>query len=422
MTTTKVKIPALRLLSSWFGLGPIPVTKVVATAAMIDEANRLATSREADALTDIEDTTRRGAEAKANRRVRSAVRTTIEPQIKTIKGLHAEINYRVHELETIGQRSYVGPNGETLTAEQAQELHDRHQRTIENAAGQGDVRHRRVDERTKRMFRRILALDIPLIFYMLCRFFNVNLMTFWATSAGWIRVATALVFSVFGTLLVAFAMKTLGRRHRPYRNAQGAWSFPPGARLMLGVEISAAVLVMSALAGAMALRFVIDGRESDTVLTVMLAALFALLTGATAYLAYMSEFADGSTATEALDVVAPQLHATRATIDALSNKLQAVTDETGRRLTALHRAIAVIESDAQAAVLSSKADKAIHYARSLHQQAGSGATLPEPRLDLRSLRLAEEQAAELDVQQRLLEARAAQLRDAVESQKLVAVA
>lgn len=191
---------------------------------------------------------------------------------------------------------------------------------------------------------------------------------------------------------------------------------------MLGVEISAAVLVMSALAGAMALRFVIDGRESDTVLTVMLAALFALLTGATAYLAYMSEFADGSTATEALDVVAPQLHATRATIDALSNKLQAVTDETGRRLTALHRAIAVIESDAQAAVLSSKADKAIHYARSLHQQAGSGATLPEPRLDLRSLRLAEEQAAELDVQQRLLEARAAQLRDAVESQKLVAVA
>jgi hypothetical protein len=130
-----------------------------------------------------------------------------------------------------------------------------------------------------------------------------------------------------------------------------------------------------------------------------MALLFALVTGSVAYLSYMSEFADGSTLTEAIDVLAPQLHSTHAERAALAARRAIVLEQSGR-LTAQFERIAVeIRETATRMVRESKHDQAIRYARSVHQQNGSGGQLPAPRLTFAVLDLTARQAAEFTERQ-----------------------
>ena len=399
------RTPFWQTLTSCLGLGPMPLTKVVTCHHFVDEASYLDADRAPAELSNGEEDARTRVEASADSWIEKKAKSAIEPEVAKIKGLHAEIGYLDYKITAVPQRRIVGPNGESLTADAAQTTHDSAVEKLQTDTNAGDVRNRRVDAGTKRKLTVFLGLDVVVLAFLLLRYFNVNFMNFWATPGGIVKAASALIFGVFGTMLVAFGMKILGRRHRCYRNVKGGWSIPRGARIVLGIELSIGALVIAALAGAMAWRFVIDGPQDDVVLTVLMAALFALVVGATAYLAYMTEFSDGSATTEVIDTLAGQLHGTDAVVDDLKNKRELDTVEAGRRLDALDRVIQSTRSTAIRQVKRSSTDRAIRFARSVHHRNGHDGALPEPRLNFSSLDLAAKQAAERRTVQTAIESR-----------------
>lgn len=394
------RVPRTHTLTSALGLGPMPFTKIVGSHALVGEATRIGAACHPSELTNAEDDLRRSAESKADERLQAAVAKKVEPLIGTIKGLHAEANFVLHQAEALAKRHYVGPHGQTLTTSQAEEEHGRLLSVVADDERVGSRKHHRARRGPLPV---LLALDILIMTFLLMRYLNVDFLSFWATPGGLVKAAVAVVFGVLGTVGVVMVTKTFGRRHRPYRGAHGGWDFRAGARTMLVVELGVAIATVLALAGAMAWRFVLDGRGSDLVLTVVMAALFALVTGSIAYLSYQSEFADGSTTTEAIDALAGQLHATSQTRQALAGRLEILVQQSDRLLAQLRRDIETIRITAERSVRESSHDRAIRYARSIHQRAGHGGALPEPRLSLTSLELALEQAARLSEVQRSLD-------------------
>ncbi|KFG08530.1 hypothetical protein IQ61_13165 [Streptomyces scabiei] len=151
-------------------------------------------------------------------------------------------------------------------------------------------------------------------------------------------------------------------------------------------------LLALALGAAMAWRLVLDGPSDQRLLTGVMAALFALVIGAVAYLSYQSEFADGSTTTEAIDVLAPQLHGTHRTEEALRAKREILLRQAARLTARLARDCARLRAEAERRVVESTEDRAVRYARSVHQHCGYGSALPGPRLSLGDLDLALAQA------------------------------
>jgi hypothetical protein len=369
----------------------MPFTKIVKSHEMVAESVRVDTGRAATDLTNLEDGLRRAVESKAERAVRRSVAKRIDPVAKQIKDLHAEVNVIGHQLDALDDQRYVGPHGESLSVDECEALHLRCRETVDADTANGAVHHRRTSAESKRTLVRLLALDFFVLTFLMMKFLNVNYMSFWETPGGIVKAGTALLFGVLGTVGIALGVKAFGKRHRAYRRPDGTWDFSGGGRVVLIIELSVAVALVLSIAGAMAWRFVLDGQSGDRILTVIMAILFALITGAVAYLSYLSEFADGSLVTEAIDVVAPQLHATEAQRAGLTKRRSVLLENAGRLFAQIERADTAIRRTAIGKVEASSHDKAIRYARSLHQQTGPGGMLPEPRLDFHALDLAIEQ-------------------------------
>ncbi|WIX85831.1 hypothetical protein [Amycolatopsis sp. DG1A-15b] len=60
-------------------------------------------------------------------------------------------------------------------------------------------------------------------------------------------------------------------------------------------------------------------------------------------------------------------------------------EQTGKLVAAVHRSAAEIRATAYRIVRESSCERAIRYARSIHQQNGSADDLPEPVLDFSAL-------------------------------------
>ena len=139
------KVPTGHTITSMLGLGPIPFTKVIATHAMVAEANRDTTRNtqhiEAEGLSDQETATRTGAIKNAQQQLDKAVTGTIEPLIKRIKALHAEINILDRMLLTHQDRPLVGPSGEHLTHAEAKHHHNQLREQISQDIASGSTKH-----------------------------------------------------------------------------------------------------------------------------------------------------------------------------------------------------------------------------------------------------------------------------------------
>lgn len=400
-----VRIPALHYITSFVGMGPMPLTQIVPCRGLIDEANRVGQARPPGTLTHAEDSLRRRVETATNTWLDKQCTSQIEPLIGRIKGTHAEINFFEHQLQHVDDKPYVGIHGEFLTKNEAENEHRDAQHDIAAATRNGDIRHRRTSVKDKRTVRRLIALDFPILLFLMLKFLNVGLTTFWQTPGGIFKAITAAVFAGLGTVGIALGMKMFGKRHRPYKSRTGSWSIPREAKPLVLFELGLAVAVILAVACAMAWRFVLDGREAsgDFMLTLFMAVLFALITTAVAYLAYMSEFSDGSLETDRAEHLGTQLDGTARNREALQGKIKLLTEEAGRLIAQLQRQLQATRAQAIQRVIGSKQDTAMRYARAVHQQTGIGGELPEPRLDISRLDLAHQQALQLDAYQFELE-------------------
>ncbi|CCH32884.1 hypothetical protein ABZ816_31320 [Actinosynnema sp. NPDC047251] len=389
------KVPVGHTVTSLLGLGPMPFTKIVKSHELVAESNRTSGTRPDSDLTNLEDGLRRAVETRAERAVRRSVAKRIDPLAEKINNLHAEVNVVCHQITAQADQRYVGPHGESLNSTETTELHRQYSRAVADDSGEGAVVHRRTTPESKRAIVRLLALDIFVLTFLMMKFLNVDFTKFWQTPGGLMKAGTAVLFGVLGTIGVALGMKAFGRRHRAYRRPDGNWDFSGGSKRVLITELSVAIGLVLAVAGAMAWRFILDGEGGDQTLTVIMAILFALITGAVAYLSYLSEFADGSLITEAIDVLAPQLHGARDRLSALAKRRSVLLENADRLFSRIERTDVEIRLTAVRTVLTSPHDKAIRYARSLHQRTGASGSLPEPRLDLAALDLATDQTRRL---------------------------
>ncbi|WP_406123777.1 hypothetical protein [Streptomyces sp. NBC_00989] len=390
----RVRIPGTQTLTSAVGMGPMPFTKIVRCHELVGEARRIGRDRPAGEWTNSEDSLRRAAERRADAWARTEAARTVEPTVATIKGLHAEAQFIDHQIASLGERRYVGPHGESYTSDEAHGRHAEWSALVEEQEQAGSRAHRRVSARVKKVLLALLGLDVVILTFLMAKFINVDLRRFWLTSDGVLRAVTALLFGLLGTLGVALAMKLFGRRHRAHRAAHGGWDFSKGGAKTLVAELLLCCLIAVFLGAAMAWRIVLDGPSDQRFLTAVMAGLFTLVISGVAYLSYQSEFADGSTVTEALDVLAPQLHGTRSTETALRARREIVVRQAARLVGQLTRESARIRTEATRKVVESTQDKAIRYARSIHQHSGYGGSLPAPRLALAGLDLALAQATQ----------------------------
>lgn len=386
-------IPPAHTLGSLLGLGPMPFTKVLRCHELVREARAIVPPRPTGDLTNAEDSLRRSAESRAEEWAHREMAKTVERTVSALTALRAEAHVLGQRLADLNDRHYVGPHGESCTAAEARSLHDESVTAVQADEQVGARNHRRVPPGTKKLMTKLLGLDLVVLTFLMAKFLNVDLQGFWLSSDGIIKAVTALVFAVLGTVGVASAMKMFGVRHRVHRGPHGWWDFGNGSRGALTVELALCGGVAVALSTAVSWRFVMDGRGGNPVLTTLMAVLFGLVMTGAAVLAYLSEFADGSLRTEALDVLAPQLHGSKGSEIALRGKQQVLHGQMVRLNEQLAREGQRIRTGAMRKVLGSTADRAIRYARSHHQQAGPGGALPAPRLDLGGLDLALRQAS-----------------------------
>ncbi|MEW1645440.1 hypothetical protein [Streptomyces sp. NPDC091219] len=372
----------------------MPFTKIVRCHELVGEARRIGRDRPAGEWTNSEDSLRRAAERRADAWARTEATRTVEPTVATIKGLHAEAQFIDHQIASLRERRYVGPHGESYTSDEAHGRHAEWSALVEEQEQAGSRAHRRVSARVKKLLLALLGLDVVILTFLMAKFLNVDLRRFWLTSDGVLRAVTALLFGMLGTLGVALVMKLFGRRHRAHRAAHGGWDFSRVGAKTLVAELLLCCLIALFLGAAMAWRIVLDGPSGQRFLTAVMAGLFTLVISGVAYLSYQSEFADGSTVTEALDVLAPQLHGTRSTETALRARHEIVVRQAARLVGQLTRESARIRTEATRRVVESTQDKAIRYARSIHQHSGYGGSLPAPRLALAGLDLALAQATQ----------------------------
>lgn len=388
------RIPLTQTITSVLGMGPMPFTKIVRCHELVSEARRIGRDRPAGEWTNSEDSLRRAAECRADAWVRTEAARAVEPTIAKIKGLHAEARFIDHQLAALRERRYVGPHGESYTTAEAHGRHAGWSALVEEQERAGSRAHRRVSPRVKKLLLVLLALDVVILTFLMAKFLNVDLRRALQSYDSALRAVTAVLFGFLGTLGVALTMKLLGKRHRAHRADDGGWDFSRGGTRILVAELALGALTALALGTAMAWRLVLDGPSDERFLTAVMAALFAVVITGVAYLSYQSEFADGSTVTEAIDVLAPQLHDTHQTEAALRGRREIVIRQAARLVGQLTRDSARIRTEATRKVVESSQDKAIRYTRSIHQHCGYGGALPAPRLSLDTLDLALTQATQ----------------------------
>lgn len=399
------KIPLTDTLLSLIGLGPIPPSKIAKTSSMVQEGNRLAFAP-ADGLTSMEHVVRTPKIKAAETTLEVAAKGPLEQQIVGVKDVFARINQQTEMIEKVEKLPIVGPNGEAMPAEEAQDCHDALRDEINRVTDQeGSTEHLKSQQKGRLKEVGTVLLDFPVFLLAMMSLLNVNIRLiptgdFYTV----IMFITAVVFALFGTLLYAFIMRTMGRRHRRYKGADGGLHAEGTTARRLKLEIIVMAIIVLGAATVMASRIYLDGREAGApaVLVASLAVLFAFLIGVSGYINYTSEYENGSNKTDRLGHFAIQLHQRSTQLHNLRAQLDALIEEAGVRIANLHRTIAKTEDHANLVVTKSAADKAIALARSYHRD---NTPLPTPKFNATAFDGIKQQASELDAHHQTVKTR-----------------
>ncbi|TNM37680.1 hypothetical protein FHP29_18015 [Nocardioides albidus] len=397
-------IPRRHTITSCLGLGPIPFNQVIAVHNLADEAVRFPLPRDGAFLTYNEAAVRAKPEKAAQAQLNRQVTKEIEPEIKAIRPLMAEINVLSTQIEQVRTSPMRGAVGEKLTPEEAQTLHDALRAEISSDQRNGSKKHT-LKTRNKLKEIGLLLIDFPVFLYALLSLFNVNYRLIGSDTGTTIKASIAGIFAILGTLMLALVARGMGRRHRAFKGDSSTIETDSKNRRRIRLEIAALVAVVTAAVVVMASRVIVDGLAAEVmpVLVYALAALFGFLLGFGAYLNYTAEYDNGSDQTDRVQHLSVQLRSREATIEGLNNARKLRIEETGIRIAKLNRLIEQTRTSAEHLVTGSRQDKAISLARSYHGLTGSKARLPAPDLDYRRLDLAVAQARDLTDHQEYLE-------------------
>jgi hypothetical protein len=389
------RIPWADRITSVIGMGPIPVTKVLRTNSIVNESNRLFSTTGDSDLTLAEQATRAPVIRRALHGLEKAYTGRIETQIAVLKGLYGRINLIGDQIAATEKAPMVGPTGEQLSPEEAQDAHDTIRDKVTRATAEGSKEHLIHRTRSKAKEIGILLLDYPVFLLAMMGLLNVSLrLLFVGDGPSIVMFITAGVFALLGTLLFAVLMRTMGRRHRRFKGVDSAISATGVVRRRVMIEQIVTGIIAVATALVMATRIYSEGIEADAPLplVVVLSVLFAMLIGASGYINYMSEYENGSESTDAIRHLSAGLFRRTGQLNSLRGEQSVLIEEAGIKLAVLCRTIAQEEEHAKKVVTSSSTDKAITLARSY---TGSSTALPNPDLTSPSLTLIKKQAEEL---------------------------
>ena len=218
------RIPVKDKVTSLFGLGPIAPLQIVKADAVVAEANR-SSDRTSGALTHAESVVLASPVKRAKATLDAQVKGPVEKKIDSIKDLFARINLIDQQLDHARDVRLVGPNGEQLTPEEAQDAHDTLRDRVVRETNEGSKKHhiRREGGRTRLKEMALIAIDLPIFVYAMCSLLNVNLrLVFIGDGPTLINFSVAVIFGLLGTVLYATLMRGTGRRHRRFKGADSS--------------------------------------------------------------------------------------------------------------------------------------------------------------------------------------------------------
>ncbi|WP_138945723.1 hypothetical protein [Plantibacter sp. M259] len=392
-TTMQAGIPTRDILTSVFGLGPIPLRQVINALTMVAESNRLTTA--GAELSPAETATRSAGVTRAKNFIEKVCKGPAETQIKSTKSVMARINLLTDTIIQLAQDPLIGADGEQLAIGEARDQHDTLRDQVSEETANGSVKHliRRTPTRSKELL--LLMLDYPVFLLAMFSVFNVSLRLLFAGDGPAIVLGiTAAVFALLGTLLYGYVMRTFGRRHRVFKNAEGGITAHGSTRIRIRIEQSITIAITAAAAAVMAMRIWLEGTEAEApvLLIIALASLFAALLGVSGYINYMSEYENGSDTIDRILHLSAQLGNRTALLDSLNNQVTLLVEEAGIKIAALNRLSTSTLERAEKMVTTSTAEKAITLARSYHS---STTPVPGPQLISPELELVLKQTKEL---------------------------
>ncbi|MGN2642506.1 hypothetical protein ACTD5D_41295 [Nocardia takedensis] len=357
---------------------------------MIDEQNRICEPREPLVLSEAEKNTLSPTERKANQQIIDDVDAKLEPIVDRVRTHLQERNTWSLEKSRLNHDPLLGPHGESLTIGQARARHDALVQTIGHEADQGATRNRRFDPKLRALVSKLVWLDLPIFVYFMMGAFNISVATFYLTVGGWMRMLFAVVFGLFGTVAAARGLKILGVRHRGFKNEYDQWFAPRQGRAQLIFELAFVALTILGIATLMVYRVFSDINEAGmgTGLALVVGLVLGIASALLNYIVYVSEFRDGSTLTEQLDILAAGLDGLTRAQQGMESKINVLDEEIDKLITRGYRIGDGIRSQALNTLLGSAALVAIRYARSVHQGAGFTGQLPESPLDFSPLTVA----------------------------------
>ena len=389
------RIPWGDRITSVLGMGPVPATKVVKANSIVNENNRLLTVPDRTKLTLAEQATRAPVIRRALKGLERAYKGPIEKQILVLKRLHARINLLCDLITTTEKTPLIGPNGEQLSPNEAQDAHDTLRDKVTRAINDGSKEHMIHRERSKAKEIGILLLDFPVFLLAMLGLLNVNLrLLFIGDGPTIVMFVTAAIFALLGTLLFAVLMRTMGRRHRRFKGTDSSISAGGVVRRRILIEQIVTGTITAFAAFVMGTRIYSEGVDASAplLLVLVLSVLFAILVGVGGYINYMSEYENGSESTDAIQHLSAGLSHRTGMLNGLNGELTVLIEDGGIKLAVLSRTITQEQEHAQNTVTNSSADKTIIIARSY---CGSTTVLPDPVLTSPTLTLIEKQAKQL---------------------------
>ncbi|MDQ1053105.1 putative membrane protein [Arthrobacter sp. SORGH_AS 212] len=398
------RIPLKDKVTSVFGLGPVAPLQIVKAVAVVDEANRVGV-RDGGHLTHAERVVLARPVKQAQDTLETQVKGLIEKKIDSIKDLYARINIINDHLVRITEVRLVGPNGEQLTPEEAQDAHDTLRDRVVRETNEGSKKHHLRREGRGTGFKELLliGIDLPIFVYAMCSLLNVNLrLLVTGDVPTLINFTVAVIFGLLGTVLFAKLMRMMGRRHRRFKGADSSVTADTvTARRRLRTEQGVTLFILSAVAFVMGARVYSEGTEADAdpALVLALSVMLALLVAVSGYINYQGEYENGSDETDRVAHLSGQLSGYTTYVEGLHNQHAVLVEAAGKACATLARMIVMAKEQATHTVSTSTPYKTVSIARSY---AGVTEPVVVPEFTSEALQETQKQAADLASHHKIL--------------------
>jgi len=397
MKDAPARIPVKDKVTSAFGLGPIAPLQIVKAVAIVAEGNRTGV-RDGGDLTHAESVVLARPVKRAMAALEAQAKGPVEKKIDTIKDIFARINLIDQHIDHADQVRLVGPNGEQLSPEEAQDAHDTLRDRVVRETNEGSKKHhvRRDGRHTRLKEMGLIAIDLPIFVYAMCSLLNVDFRRVVnGDPPSLMNFMVAFIFGLLGTVLYATLMRSTGLRHRRFKGADSSITADTAtARLRLRVEQAIILCILLAVTFVMGARVYTEGVQAgaDTALILPLAIMLALLVGYSGYINYQAEYENGSDETDRVGHLSAQLSSYTSYVEGLHKQRAVLLEAAGKACATLTRMIVKAKEQAANTVTTSTPYKTVAIARSY---AGVSESITIPEFSSEALHEAEKQAADL---------------------------